>query len=48
MDGMLPMQQPEGVQAAQPTAPTNDEPGSDPVTEDNQDADPEPQELPPL
>jgi len=44
----LPMQQPEGAQAAQPTAPANDEPGPVPPTKDHQDADPEPQELPPL
>jgi len=47
-DGTLPMQQPEGAQAAQTPAPTNDKPELDPVTEGNQDADPEPQELPPL
>jgi len=47
-DGTLPMQRPEGVQAAQPPTPANDELGQDPVTEGNQDADPEPQELPPL
>ncbi len=44
-DRMLPMQQPEG---AQPTAPTNDELKLAPEAKDNQDADPEPQELPPL
>ncbi len=32
----------------QPPAPANDEPGQNHETDDNQDADPEPQELPPL
>jgi len=44
----LPMQQPEGAQAAQLPAPPNDKLGSDPEIEDNQDVDPESQELPPL
>ncbi len=44
----LPMQQPEGAQAAQPSAPADNKSGPDPPIGDNQDADPEPQELPPL
>jgi len=45
MDGALPMQHPEG---ALPAATANDKPELVPETEDNQDEDPEPQELPPL
>jgi len=44
-DGMLSMQQPEGVQ---PAAPTNDELELATEAKDNQDVDLEPQELPPL
>ncbi len=44
----LPMQQPEGAQAAQSPAPTDDEPEPNAPIEDNKDEDPEPQELPPL
>jgi len=45
---MLPMPQPEGVQAAQPSTLANDKLEPNPPIKDNQDADPEPQELPPL
>ncbi len=45
MGGTLPMQQPEGAQAAQPDVPANDGPEPAPEAGDNQDVDPEPQEL---
>jgi len=48
MGKMLPMQQPEGAQAAQPPAPANNKPGPAPEANDNPDVNPEPQELPPL